>query len=79
MEHRVFAFLSLTLILLLIVGQDQVWAAPSTEDLAKFGEMERTIKELTSSILAMSGASSGSSPFYYKYGNNNINYFFDYF
>ncbi|KAH8245431.1 hypothetical protein KR032_010386 [Drosophila birchii] len=61
MEHRVFfAFLALTLIHLLIGGKDRlVGAAPSSDDLAKFGEMERTIKELTSSILAMSGASSG--------------------
>jgi len=40
------------------MGQ-RCWAAPSADDLAKFGEMERTIKELTSSILAMSGASPG--------------------
>ncbi|KAH8304400.1 hypothetical protein KR059_008059 [Drosophila kikkawai] len=61
MERRVFfAFLALTLIHLLLGGRNQlVEAAPSSEDLAKFGEMERTIKELTSSILAMSGASSG--------------------
>ncbi|KAH8361252.1 hypothetical protein KR200_009603, partial [Drosophila serrata] len=61
MEHRIFfAFLALTLIHLLLGDQNHlVGAAPSSDDLSKFGEMERTIKELTSSILAMSGASSG--------------------
>ncbi|KAH8355429.1 hypothetical protein KR084_005624 [Drosophila pseudotakahashii] len=59
MKYTVFFLLALTLVLLM--GQ-RSWAAPSADELAKFGEMERTIKELTSSILAMSGASPGFSP-----------------
>ncbi|XP_016946339.1 uncharacterized protein LOC108022011 [Drosophila biarmipes] len=59
MKYTVCFFLALTLVLLM--GQD-CWAAPSADDLAKFGEMERTIKELTSSILAMSGATPGFTP-----------------
>ncbi|XP_039500100.1 uncharacterized protein LOC120457011 [Drosophila santomea] len=50
--------LLLALICILFMGQ-HCWAASSADDLAKFGEMERSIKELTSSILAMSGATPG--------------------
>ncbi|KAH8421449.1 hypothetical protein KR009_008166, partial [Drosophila setifemur] len=56
MEYQVFIFLTLTLVL---IFNQSVWAAPSTDDLARFGDLERTIKELTNSILAMSGGASG--------------------
>ncbi|XP_017001441.2 uncharacterized protein [Drosophila takahashii] len=59
MKYTLVFLLALTLVLLM--GQ-KCWAAPSADDLAKFGEMERTIKELTSSILAMSGATPGLNP-----------------
>ncbi|XP_017066813.1 uncharacterized protein LOC108104958 [Drosophila eugracilis] len=65
MNYTFFVFLVLTLVP--FMGQ-RCWAAPSADDLAKFGEMEKTIKELTSSILAMSGATPGFSP-----GNINAN------
>ncbi|EDW26756.1 GL14704 [Drosophila persimilis] len=39
------------------------WAAPSGDDLAKLGELERTIKELTSSILTMSAGGAGAGLF----------------
>ncbi|XP_017051774.1 uncharacterized protein LOC108095260 [Drosophila ficusphila] len=58
MEYTILVILALTLVL--INGQ-KCLAAPSADDLTKFGEMERTIKELTSSILAMSGATTGLS------------------
>ncbi|XP_016983351.1 uncharacterized protein LOC108047612 [Drosophila rhopaloa] len=58
MEYTAFVFLTLTLVF--FMGQD-CWAAPPTDDLANFGAMERMIKELTSSILAMSGSSPGQS------------------
>ncbi|XP_052849986.1 uncharacterized protein LOC128260789 [Drosophila gunungcola] len=63
MEYTVFVFLALTLVL--FMGQN-CWAAPSPDDLAKFGEMERVIKELTSSVLAL----SGSSPDFRSGGGN---------
>nr|ABN49444.1 IP18755p [Drosophila melanogaster] len=47
MEYSIFIFLALTCVL--FMGQSCL-AAPSADDLAKFGEMERSIKELTSSI-----------------------------
>ncbi|KAH8375683.1 hypothetical protein KR009_005214 [Drosophila setifemur] len=56
MEYQVFIFLTLSLVL---IFNQSVWAAPSTDDLARFGDLERTIKELTNSILAMSGGASG--------------------
>ncbi|XP_016946093.2 uncharacterized protein [Drosophila suzukii] len=65
MKYTICFFLALTLVL--FMGQKS-WAAPSADDLAKFGEMERTIKELTSSILAMSGASPG-----FNAGDRNAN------
>nr|NP_001096901.1 uncharacterized protein Dmel_CG34337 [Drosophila melanogaster]ABN49426.1 IP18555p [Drosophila melanogaster]ABW09353.1 uncharacterized protein Dmel_CG34337 [Drosophila melanogaster]AOQ09926.1 CG34337-RA [synthetic construct] len=64
MEYSIFIFLALTCVL--FMGQSCL-AAPSADDLAKFGEMERSIKELTSSILAMSGATTGFRP-----GANNV-------
>ncbi|KAH8345309.1 hypothetical protein KR067_000018 [Drosophila pandora] len=57
MEYSVAAFL--VFVLALCLGHS-VWAAPSAEDLAQFGELEKTIKELTNSILAMSGGASGT-------------------
>ncbi|XP_034663293.1 uncharacterized protein LOC117898183 [Drosophila subobscura] len=60
MAYPIFALLSV-LALLLCLSQS-CWAAPSGDDLARFGELERTIKELTSSILTMSaggGAGAG--------------------
>ncbi|SPP78365.1 uncharacterized protein LOC117581274 [Drosophila guanche] len=61
MAYPIVALLSV-LALLLCLSQS-CWAAPSGDDLAKFGELERTIKELTSSILTMSaggGAGAGA-------------------
>ncbi|EDV34134.1 uncharacterized protein Dana_GF21147 [Drosophila ananassae] len=65
MEYSVAAFL--VFVLALCLGHS-VWAAPSAEDLAQFGELEKTIKELTNSILAMSGGASGD-----VMGNRNSN------
>ncbi|KAH8338819.1 hypothetical protein KR074_001549, partial [Drosophila pseudoananassae] len=56
MEYSVAVFL--VFVLSLCLGRS-AWAAPSVEDLAQFGELEKTIKELTNSILAMSGGPSG--------------------
>lgn len=50
----------LAFVLALCLGHS-AWAAPSAEDLAQFGELEKTIKELTNSILAMSGGASGTT------------------
>ncbi|EDW00396.1 GH11886 [Drosophila grimshawi] len=35
------------------------WSAPSVDNLSEFGELERTIKELATSVLAMSGVGGG--------------------
>ncbi|KAH8266977.1 hypothetical protein KR026_012548, partial [Drosophila bipectinata] len=56
MEYSMAVFL--VFVLALCLGHS-AWAAPSVEDLAQFGELEKTIKELTNSILAMSGGPSG--------------------
>ncbi|KAH8396358.1 hypothetical protein KR222_008962 [Zaprionus bogoriensis] len=50
--------IAFTLLLCLLVCTR---AAPSGEDLSKFGDLERTLKELATSVLAMSGAASPSS------------------
>ncbi|EDV47471.2 uncharacterized protein LOC6551446 [Drosophila erecta] len=57
MEHNPCLFLALTCILFMA---QHCLAAPSADDLAKFGEMERSIRELASSILALSGATAGT-------------------
>ncbi|XP_030079326.1 uncharacterized protein LOC111598459 [Drosophila hydei] len=35
------------------------WAAPSVSDLEQFGELERTLKDLATSVLAMNGGTAG--------------------
>ncbi|XP_002134435.1 uncharacterized protein [Drosophila pseudoobscura] len=57
MAHPICAFVCLALFLCLT---QNCWAAPSGDDLAKLGELERTIKELTSSILTMSAGGAGA-------------------
>ncbi|KAH8286644.1 hypothetical protein KR018_003351 [Drosophila ironensis] len=57
MEYPIFLILALGLIL--FFGQS-VQAAPSQDDLAKFGEMEKAIMDLTHSILAMSEGTAGT-------------------
>ncbi|XP_022218787.2 uncharacterized protein LOC111071644 [Drosophila obscura] len=58
MAYPICALLYLALLLLCL--SQSCWAAPSGDDLAKFGELERTIKELTSSILTMSAGGAGA-------------------
>ncbi|EDW78502.2 uncharacterized protein Dwil_GK16151 [Drosophila willistoni] len=48
------------IVLILCLGQ-MVLAAPSMEDLSQFGELERTLKELTTSILAMTGVGAADT------------------
>ncbi|XP_043065763.1 uncharacterized protein [Drosophila bipectinata] len=57
MDYSMAVFL--VFVVALCLGHS-AWAAPSVEDLAQFGELEKTIKELTNSILAMSGDVMGN-------------------
>ncbi|XP_030381634.1 uncharacterized protein LOC115629326 [Scaptodrosophila lebanonensis] len=52
MANNLIAF---ALIVLVCLAASSL-AAPSPDDLAKYGELERTLKELSTSILAMTGA-----------------------
>lgn len=63
-----FNWICITFTLLLCLGTC-AWAAPLDEESSKYNELERTLKELATTVLAMSGAADAPS---YATGSTNI-------